>query len=299
MPEFDITILTDPRYVSPKNTDQYIKNVLIEDQLVADALKAEGLGVIRKSWDDEEFDWSATKYALFRTTWDYFDRYPEFSKWLDHVTSHTKLINSEQLVYWNIDKHYMRDLHAKGVRIPQTRFIEKGEETTIAEAVRDLQTEYFILKPCVSGGARHTYKIHQSELSDHGSLFQELTASEAMMVQEFQQNIVDKGEISMMIMGGQFTHAVLKVAKPSDFRVQDDHGGSVHDHTPTQQEIDFALKVVAACPEPPLYARVDILEDNSGEIALAELELIEPELWFRNQPDAATILAKTIKDHIQ
>ena len=73
-------------------------------------------------------------------------------------------------------------------------------------------------------------------------------------------------------------------------------GGAVHEYTPTKHEIEFANNTLAACPELPVYARVDLFNDNQGQIALAELELIEPELWFRNKPDAAQLLAKIIKD---
>jgi hypothetical protein len=77
--------------------------------------------------------------------------------------------------------------------------------------------------------------------------------------------------------------------------VQDDFGGSVYVYTPTQEEIIFSKKAVKACPELPIYARVDIFTDNQGNIALSELELIEPELWFRYHPEAANVLAKAIK----
>ncbi|MBO6631975.1 MAG: hypothetical protein JJ936_10545, partial [Psychroserpens sp.] len=59
--------------------------------------------------------------------------------------------------------------------------------------------------------------------------------------------------------------------------------------------IQFAEAAVKACPELPIYARVDIFEDNEGSIALSELELIEPELWFRNHKQAALVLADGIK----
>ena len=96
------------------------------------------------------------------------------------------------------------------------------------------------------------------------------------MLQEFQKNIVEEGEISMMVFDGRFTHAVLKIAKPGDFRVQDDYGGSVHIYQPSAEEITFAENVVKACSEMPLYARVDIFKDNDGHWALAELEIFEP-----------------------
>ena len=97
-----------------------------------------------------------------------------------------------------------------------------------------------------------------------------------------------------MVMGGQFTHAVLKVAKPGDFRVQDDFGGSVHDYQPTQAEMNFAEKAVSFCSPSPSLARVDIIRDNNDELAIIELEMIEPELWFRLNPKAADVLAEAI-----
>ena len=45
----------------------------------------------------------------------------------------------------------------------------------------------------------------------------------------------------------------------------------------------------------PIYARVDMFTDNDGQLALSELELIEPELWFRNNPDSADKLAIAVK----
>jgi hypothetical protein len=39
-----------------------------------------------------------------------------------------------------------------------------------------------------------------------------------------------------------------------------------------------ALGAMAACPSPPVYGRVDLVEDNQGGLALMELEVIEPEL---------------------
>ena len=43
----------------------------------------------------------------------------------------------------------------------------------------------------------------------------------------------------------------------------------------------------------PAYARVDVIWNNKSELVVSELELIEPELWFRLNPHAA-ILAKYI-----
>ena len=50
-----------------------------------------------------------------------------------------------------------------------------------------------------------------------------------MLIQPFFKTISELGEASLMVFDGKFTHAILKKAKPGDFRVQDDFGGTVHD----------------------------------------------------------------------
>ena len=105
-----------------------------------------------------------------------------------------------------------------------------------------------------------------------------------MLFQEFQHQIQSKGEMSLMMIDGKFTHAVLKKAKPGDFRVQDEFGGTVVDYAPNKEEIAFAEKAIAACPKETIYGRVDIFYDNENRLSLGELELIEPELWFENIP---------------
>lgn len=294
--DFDVVILTDQRYLNDSATDIYKHHVYYEDRLVYHALEQVGLKTLRLAWDDMFFDWSTTRSVLFRTTWDYFDRFNEFSKWLERISKQTTLLNSEKIIRWNIDKHYLQDLDAKGVHIADSHFIEKGAQVTLLQLHDILNWNDTVLKPCVSGAARHTYRLHLKNLNEYESIFQELISNEAMMLQPFQYNIVEKGEVSMMVFNGKFTHAVLKKAKKGDFRVQDDFGGTVHNYLPNEEEIMFAEAAVNACPELPIYARVDIFEDNNGAIALSELELIEPELWFRQYKPAAIALAHGVKE---
>ncbi|MFT6873384.1 MAG: glutathione synthase/RimK-type ligase-like ATP-grasp enzyme [Roseivirga sp.] len=291
---YDYVVLTDDRYVAPAILDENVQNILTEDGLVLDALKANGHRVTRISWSDPEFNWASTKAVIFRTTWDYFDRFEEWKAWLASTSKLTQMINPYALINWNMDKHYLRDLHDRGINIPATRYIEIGEETNLKALYHETGWTDCILKPCVSGASRHTYKLNIDTLQEHEEIFQTLIVKEAMMLQPFQKNVVEKGEVSLMVMGGEFTHAVLKVAKPGDFRVQDDFGGTVHLYDPSSEEIVFAEKAVAACDPQPTYARVDIIRDNNDQLALIELELIEPELWFRLKPEAAQVLARAL-----
>jgi glutathione synthase/RimK-type ligase-like ATP-grasp enzyme len=257
-------------------------------------LEARGLRTRRVAWSNAEFDWKRARAAVFRSTWDYFDRFAEFSAWMDRVAGGLQFFNTPELVRWNVDKHYLRDLAGRGVNVPVTRFIERGQTTTLDEVMAANGWNEAILKPAVSGAARHTYRLNAANLEAHESVLRELLREESMMVQPFLGSVLTQGELSLMVIGGRCTHAVRKIAKPGDFRVQDDHGGTVHPHTPTTDEIAFAEAAVAACPQSPLYARVDAVRDESGELSMMELELVEPELFFRFHPPAADALAAAI-----
>ncbi|MBK7969476.1 MAG: hypothetical protein IPP34_15565 [Bacteroidetes bacterium] len=296
---FDITLLTDKRYLQTKDGDWYNNNIITEDRLVSEALIKKGLKVTRTNWDDPDFDWTSTRFAMFRTTWDYFDRFEEFDKWITTTATRTNFINPVPLIRWNIDKHYLADLKLKGINIPPTIFIEPGSEKTLRDLIKNVSWEKFILKPAISGAARHTYLFDESNVSELESVFKELITNESMLLQEYQYQIMERGEVALMVMGGKFTHAVLKKAKSGDFRVQDDFGGTVHDYIPDKNMIILAETIVKTCPIIPAYARVDLIWSDTNELLLSELELIEPELWFRKFPAAADVLAEAIMKFIE
>jgi len=295
---FDVVLLTDHRYLNESYPDQYSNNVIKEDTLVKEALEKQGLNVWRTNWDNPSFDWRTTRSILFRTTWDYFDRFPEFSKWLDTVAKRTKLINPMEMIRWNMDKHYLSDLRRKGVPIVPTYFIEAGEKRTLAECLRDSGWSSVILKPAISGAARHTYKLNSETTDELESIFSQLIKNEAMLIQPFMESILTKGEVAHMVMGGKHTHSVLKIAKAGDFRVQDDFGGTVHEYRPNSTEIEFIESVMKNVNPTPAYGRVDVIWDNEDKLVVSELELIEPELWFRKNHDAANLLAKEIVKYL-
>ena len=296
MHEYDIIILTDERYESDDEANWYIAQIMKEEGLLLAGLRSRGLRARRVAWSNPTFDWSTTRGAVFRSTWDYFERYPEFSAWMDRVVSQTRLFNSPALLRWNLDKHYLGDLAERGVTVPATRFIERGETASLHELVASSGFGEVIIKPAISGAARHTYRLRREDCAAHEPVFRELIANEAMLLQPFLGNVLAQGELSLIVLGGRCTHAVRKIAKPGDFRVQDDHGGTVHAHTPTAAEVAFAESAVAACPELPMYARVDAVRDDTGALTTMELELVEPELFFRFHPPSGDVLAEALAD---
>ena len=298
MKRFDVVILTDDKHQSREWTDWYYLQVLLEDELVKTALQAQGLSVTRKSWSDPDFDWSCADALLFRTTWDYFDRYKEFQPWLERVSKVTQLLNPKEIIDWNLHKSYLLDLAQKGVNTVETLLLAQNQDAPLKALMQQHQWQHAIVKPAISGAARHTYKVTPENLPQMQQQLDTLIKDEDFMLQPFQQQITEFGELSLMVMGGKVTHAVRKVAKAGDFRVQDDHGGRVLPHTPASDEIELAEKAIAACNPLPLYARVDMVKDNQGQWAIMELELIEPELFFRFDNSAAHALASAIKLHL-
>ena len=298
MNKYDIIFLTDHRYVNPDKVNTYVQDILDDDELIIQALAERGLSVIRADWADPDYDWSKAKIAIFRTTWDYFERFEEFMKWLNKMKNIVHFINPIELIMWNLDKHYLQDLSNKGVNITDTKFVESGEQTTLSKLFHDAAWTDAILKPAVSGSARHTYRLSENNLADHEAIFQRLIAKESMLLQPFQNSVLKRGEVALMYFDGNYSHAILKVAQPGDFRVQSEFGGTVHNYTPTAEEVILGEKTIQACSPIPTYARVDIIEDNNGIAAVMELEIIEPELWFRYFPAAADAMANAIVKHI-
>jgi glutathione synthase/RimK-type ligase-like ATP-grasp enzyme len=114
-----------------------------------------------------------------------------------------------------------------------------------------------------------------------------------VLVQPFLDEVPASGEHSLIYIDGEFSHAAIKRAAASEFRVQTEHGGTV---TPLAVEswlVDAGMRVLKALSAPPLYARVDgVVRGN--EFLLMELELIEPNLFFDLRPDSALAFASAV-----
>jgi glutathione synthase/RimK-type ligase-like ATP-grasp enzyme len=210
------------------------------------------------------------------------------------------------VIRWNADKRYLVDLAEAGVATVPTVVVERGDcARTLADRAGEAGWDEVVIKPAVSGAGRETYRLNArpdrpaSEPHDPAAeaLWQRRVAQEDMLIQPFVPAIVDSGEVSLVVIDGEATHAVRKIAAPGEFRVQDDHGGTVHMHRPTARETDLAERAIAAAVERTaaaiLYARVDLVDAETGPQVM-ELELIEPELFLRHRASSAGALARAV-----
>jgi hypothetical protein len=114
-----------------------------------------------------------------------------------------------------------------------------------------------------------------------------------MMVQRFINEVLTIGEWSLLFFNNEFSHAVIKLPKVGDFRVQEDFGGSSEAAIPPPQLVEDARHILSLIDEPLLFARVDGVEID-GRLCLMELELIEPFLFLGYDPAAPRRLAEAI-----
>lgn len=292
----DIAILTQQCYLQLDMQDPWQCQIALEEAWLAQALREQGLSVKRLAWDDPEQDWSRVRGAVLRSTWDYSQRSEEFEAWLDKAGQQTLLFNRYDLLRWNMDKHYLRDLAEQEVAIVPSVFVAKGQQMDLLALAQRFGWNEVIIKPVVSAAARDTLRLDLQQPQVAQQALNAASAREATIVQPFLPSVLLQGELSLIVIGGEVCHAVRKTPCPGDFRVQDDHGGQVMPYIANAEEIAFAEQAVAACPVLPLYARVDVLRDQQGRLRLLELELIEPELFFRFNPLAAASLAQQIRN---
>ena len=299
MEEIDVAILTEARYIECDETNWYTSQIIYEESLIISRLLERGVKCKRVEWDNPQFDWGNCKLALFRTTWDYYEKLPEFLNWLSKTSEKIELINSRETILWNLNKKYLSDLENKGISVVPTFFFSKGESVSPGELFSKAGSEEIVIKPIVSGTAKDTYRLNSNNISALTPTAIDLFRKQDMMLQPFQKSIVNDGEISLIVIGGKCTHAIKKIPKAGDFRVQDDYGGEVSPYFPSDEERRFASEAINNCGYSVLYGRVDLVRSNQGKLAIMELELIEPELFFRFYTPSARALADLIVDRLE
>jgi len=273
------------------------EGVLTERPLWA-ALQERGADYECPDWEDEAVDWSSFDVVVVRTTWNYHHARAKFLRWVEQVAGVTALHNSSEILTWNSEKSYLKDLDAAGVPIAPTEWFEPGETANLAATMSERGWTSGLIKPLVGAVASDTHRLrHLDEGAREAEQFLNARLEkQAMMLQPYLSRVETEGEVSVMLVDGEPTHAVRKLAVAGDYRVQDEHGGTDHlvDLDPLLVDISRQALAVAPGEEPPLYARVDFLFDDDGLAVVNELELVEPMLFFQHRPEAACVLADAI-----
>jgi glutathione synthase/RimK-type ligase-like ATP-grasp enzyme len=111
-------------------------------------------------------------------------------------------------------------------------------------------------------------------------------------VQPFISNVQSEGEYSLFFFSGEYSHAILKTPEQDDFRSQEEHGADIKSVTASSRQIEAAEQLLALVEPQPTYVRVDLVRGDDGNFLLMELELIEPSLYLRTDPESAGRFAR-------
>jgi len=265
-----------------------------DDQLAAAALARRGVDVLPAVWDDATLNWSDFDLVVLRSMWDYHLKPTQFFRWLDTLeASGARVVNPLDLVRWNADKRYLRDLACAGVPAIPTAWIEPGDRFDLRAHMHTANWDEVILKPVVSAGGHKTLRFSIADSDAANTCMQELLAEGSVMAQEYQPEIVSDGEWSLIFIDGAFSHAVVKRAASGEFRVQAEHGGTTEAVEAPPALVAQARSILEAVRYDWLYARVDGVRTPDG-FRLMELELLEPGLFFSNRPEATECFAEGI-----
>lgn len=236
---------------------------------------------------------------ILRSTWDYTDHYPEFMTWLDAID--VPIHNPRDIVRWNSDKRYLLDLAAAGVPVVPTEIIESIDQVWDApEGFAE-----FVVKPTRGAGSKGAKRFLAAEIdAARVHAIELITSGSPAMVQPYFPSVDEGSETALVHFDGVFSHSITKGPMLSQDGVRqmvDDLYvvESIDSRQASDAQREVAQQAIAAIPSTsdftaPLYARVDLIDDESGAPIVLELELVEPSLFFAFAPEATDRFARAI-----
>lgn len=242
-----------------------------------EALRARGVQAETLAWDDPKAEPGRYDACVIRSTWNYIHDLKGFLAWAERAARATKLYNPLEIVRWNSDKSYLREL---GVPVVPTLFADRGKP-----APKWTWTDV-VVKPRVGAGSFATKRF--GEAAAAYAFLSEACAERDMLVQPYVRSVDGHGERALVWIAGELTHSVRKSPR---FTGSDE---SVTEAEVSAEERAFAEKALAPYARHLLYARVDVARDDDGSLRLMELELVEPSLFLKQSPKALARFADAL-----
>jgi glutathione synthase/RimK-type ligase-like ATP-grasp enzyme len=230
--------------------------------------------------------------ALLGTAWDYTEAKDEFIARLEALeNAGAAVCNSSEVVRWNADKHYLEDLASRGAPSIPTLWFENPGRGDVLAAMDRFGSDKVVVKRRVGAGAEGQECFTRDALPAES-----WELGQAGMIQPFLSSIQGEGELSFIFVDGVLSHALTKQAQPGEYRIQSNFGGieTAIDPAPADRASAEAIMALLPFAQPPLYARIDMVRLDSGELAVIEAELIEPYLYPLQGPDFGAKLAEAV-----
>ena len=258
-------------------TSQDHPELFYDDKKIVDTCKTKGIEYEISVWDKDVIPDSSL--VLIRTIWDYSKKADKFKALLEDFTRRgIKTFNPIDTIKWNMDKSYLVELfNAKAPVVPT--YISKNYSD---DCINKSEINYpLVLKPLVGASGYDTFLLNSKD----SKVNTDALNGREVIIQPFMKDILSEGEISFLYFNGSYSHSVIKSAGNGDFRIQEIHGGNVKRYNASKEELSYIEEILSKVEYEWSYARVDVVR-SEGKLLLMELELIEPELFFRFSDNA-------------
>ena len=274
-------------------TDHQNSTLIDDDKELISSFGQKGINAFPLVWNKKQ-NWKQYDAILIRTTWDYSEHLDEFKSTLETIEQETTLIHNKDLVFNNISKEYLSNLEytKEIVQVPTIR--SQGlSKNDIHEAFSKFGCDQLVLKPTVGAGGKLNLLISKDDFEKSKELYYH-----DILIQPFLPSIQTRGEFSFIFFNEQYSHSVLKKVNEGEFRVQENFGGTVKAFRPNKKIIKACEDFLALQKLETTYARVDIAME--GDILyLMELELIEPELFFRFSDEGINLFTEAVTSKLK
>jgi glutathione synthase/RimK-type ligase-like ATP-grasp enzyme len=250
---------------------------------IGDALSAVGIAAYTVPWPASASHRPDAVSPLL--AWGYQRKIAQWTGLLDGFSGQSLMINAPELLRWNSAKHYLFDLGRAGIPIVPTIYRASVTRSELPAVFREFDTEALIVKPVVGAASEGLIRIASPD--DAPAIMTEV------LLQPFLESVCEHGELSLVYFSGSFSHAVCKKPRAGDIRVQDHFGARSFSAVPPEECLVLGERAVGACPGVPTYARVDMVRDDA-QFCIMEVELIEPELYLKNDPGNMARFAEAV-----
>lgn len=285
-----------------------------DDRLVLEILSGRRFDCKVAVWDDPDVNWSEAGVTVLRSTWDYHKKYSQFMDWVERTSQVTVLCNRAEYIRWNACKLYLRDLSQAGIAIVPTTWLFRDEKVNVEKRLSEILEENsgkVVVKPSIGLATSGVLVVDSANFRVGVEHTEKLLEHYDVMVQPFLNSVLEKGEKALVFVNGRYCHAAQKAAFQA--LAVAGHAGEKPVEA-TVDEVELAENTMSIVSQivrehenritginddtflpPPLYARVDIVRDQSNRPVIIELELVEPSLFMGYYPLDADLFADSIE----
>ncbi len=277
-----IYIASSEKYVGKIQEDVYIRDTYRNKGFFCEIVTLKNIVKISKPFDG----------VILKSVWGYYLHYQEFLRQLSILRKkNIKLINDYNFIFWNIDKYkYLYELKHMNT-IPTTllsfKSIKKVFEirNIILQINKTLNTDTLVIKPCISESGYLTFKYDKTKNNKAIIALLQQNKQLNFIAQPYRPDILS-GELSVVIINGISLYGIKRFPGIFSEKLDPMYIRFISLPGVIKKEVDilkiFFLKKFGVFPN---ICRVDFLKIDTG-YEILEVELIDPDLFFRYIPDS-------------